>query len=172
MRTGIDVRIHPMAEIVRREYVSIGNHVGIDMGVYLSTKAKIGDYVHIAPHACIIGGSAGWIVMEDFTNISAGAKIVVVSDSFKEGMLNPIVPVKYRHLVGMITYMHRFSAVGVNSVVLPGLELAEGSVLGAGSVLTRSTEAWGIYVGSPARLVGRRDKEKILQAAKELGYEY
>ena len=172
MRTGIDVMIHPTAEIIRRELVSIGNHVGIDMGVYISTKALIGDYVHIAPHACVIGGVAGCLVMEDFTNISAGAKIVVVSDSFTEGMLNPIVPVKCRKLVGLMTYMRRFSAIGVNSVVLPGVEMAIGSVLAAGSVLTKSTEAWGVYVGSPAKLVRYRDSEMILKSAKELGYEY
>jgi galactoside O-acetyltransferase len=53
---------------------------------------------------------------------------------------------------------------------MPGITLAEGSVVGSNSVLTKDTEPWTIYVGSPAKPVGKRDKEIILKNAKELGY--
>lgn len=171
MIKGIDVRISERAEITRPDLVDVGDHVAIDMGVYLSTAASIGDYVHIAPNVCIIGGSSAGLIMEDFSNISANATIVVLSDDFTQGMLNPIVSVRYRKLIGGTVIMKRFSAVGVNSVVLPGVVMAEGSVLGANSLLTKSTEPWTIYVGSPAKPVKTRDKELILKAAKELGYE-
>ncbi len=39
---GYDVRVHEQAIITRPELVEIGNHVAIDMWVYLSTQAKIG----------------------------------------------------------------------------------------------------------------------------------
>ena len=54
---------------------------------------------------------------------------------------------------------------------MPNVTLAEGSILGANSLLTKDTEPWTIYVGSPAKPVKIRDKDKILQYAKELGYE-
>jgi galactoside O-acetyltransferase len=173
MTIGNDVRISPKAEIIRTEFVRIGNHVAIDMGVYLSTKALIGDYVHIAPNVNIIGGAAGSLIMEDFTNIAAGSTIVIVGDSFIDGLLNPIVPIKYRKLIGEQVVMRRFSVIGVNSVVLPNVEMAEGSVLGANSLLTSSTEPWTVYVGSPARPIKSvRNKEFIINAARELGYSY
>ena len=165
-----DVRIY--GTITHPELIQTGDHVSIDMGVYISTALECGDYVHIAPYACIIGGLMGTLRMGDFTNISAGAKVIVVSDSFKEGLLNPIVPVKYRTLIGHTTIMELFTALGVNAVLMPGCNMAIGSVAGAGAVVTKSTEPWGIYVGCPARLVGHRDKESVLKAAKELGYEY
>ena len=65
----------------------------------------------------------------------------------------------------------KYSAIGVNSTVLPGVILAEGSVLGANSLLTKDTEPWTIYVGSPAKPVGIRDKEWILESSRELGYD-
>lgn len=171
MKTGVDVRVSDKAEILQPSYVDIGNHVSIDMGVYMSTQAIIGDYVHIAPHVCIIGGGFAKIRMDDFSNIGAGSKIIVISDDFKDGMINPIVPKKYRNLIGGTTWLKRFAVIGVNSVVLPNVDMAEGSVLGANSLLTDSTEPWGIYAGSPAKRIGTRKKEWILQSTKELGYE-
>ena len=44
----------------------------------------------------------------------------------------------------------------VGSLLLPGSKLASHAVLGGGSVLSGETEAYGIYVGNPARRVGRR----------------
>ena len=169
---GDDVRRSDKAEITQPEHFYIGNHVSIDMGVYISVRADIGDYVHIAPHVCIIGGKDSFIYMGDFTNISAGGKIIVASDDFNNGMLNPIVPLEYRHLIGGETRMERFSCVGTNSVVLPNVNMAEGSILGANSLLTKSTIPWGIYVGSPAKLIKMREKKLVLNAYKELGYEY
>ena len=172
MKMGIDIRISERAEIVRPEIIEMGNHVAIDMGVYMTVNAKLGDYIHIAPHACIIGGATATLIMEDFTNISAGCKVVCASDSFKRGMLNPLIPVKYRDVINKPVIFKRFSGIGVNSVVMPGVTLAEGSVLGANSLLTKDTEPWTIYVGSPANPVGIRDKEWIIESAKEMGYEY
>ena len=43
-------------------------------------------------------------------------------------------------------------------------------MVGAGSVVTKDTEPWGIYLGSPAKLIGQRDKTSVLKGAKELGY--
>lgn len=171
MVTGIDARISDKAEIVQSVYVEMGDHVSIDSWVYISTKAILGDYIHIAPHVCVIGGVNAVLVMHDFTNIGAGSKIVVISDDFTRGMINPIVPNKHKKLIGGVITMERFSLIGVNSVVLPNVTMAEGSVLGANSLLNQDTEPWTIYAGSPAKPINKRDKESILKSAKELGYE-
>ena len=172
MITGIDVRISDKAEITRPHLVTIGNHVAIDMGVYISVSATIGDYIHIAPHVCIIGGKTAKLIMEDFTGISAGCTIICCSDDFKKGMIGPTIPVKHRCLINAPVVFKKFSTIGVHSVVFPGVTLAEGSVIGANSLVTKNTKPWGVYFGSPAKLVGWRDKELILKGAKELGDNY
>ena len=171
-REGIDLYIDETSRIKHPYLVELGNHVAIDMGVYLSTSATIGDYVHIAPYACIIGGGDSKLVMEHFSGISAGCKIICGGDDFTKGMMNPQVPIQYRSpKITTITF-ERFSCVGVNSVVMPGVTLREGSVVGSNSTLTGDTEPWTIYVGSPAKPVKVRDKNLILQYAKQLGYEF
>ena len=167
---GKDIIIDNWVKITRPELIELGSHIAIDMGVYISTACKLGDYIHIAQHTCVIGGNAAMLIMEDFTNIGAGSKIIVISDDFKNGLVNPIVPLKYRNLIGNKITMRKFSLIGVNSVVLPNVEMGEGSVLAANSLLKCSTEPWTIYAGSPAKPIGIRNKEWILKSAKELGY--
>jgi len=169
-KIGIDVRIDDWTKIIRPELLELGNHISIDMGVYISVSGKLGDYIHIAPHSCIIGGAESLLLMEDFTGISAGSKIICAGDDFTKGHLCPFVPSEYRHIINKPVIFKRFSCVGVNSVVMPGITLAEGSVVGANSVLTTDTEPWTIYVGSPAVAIKMRDSELVLKGYKELGY--
>jgi len=46
--------------------------------------------------------------------------------------------------------------VGARAIVLPGCEIGEGSVIGAGSVVTRSTPAWSVCAGNPCRVIRER----------------
>ncbi len=46
--------------------------------------------------------------------------------------------------------------IAANAMILPGVIVARGCVVGAASVVTKSTEPYGVYVGSPARRIGRR----------------
>ncbi|BCK75629.1 maltose O-acetyltransferase/hypothetical protein [Acetobacter aceti NBRC 14818] len=41
--------------------------------------------------------------------------------------------------------------IGLNVTILPGVTIAKGCVIGAGSLVTKSTEPNGLYIGSPAR---------------------
>ena len=40
---------------------------------------------------------------------------------------------------------------GVNATIRDGLHIAEGSLIGMSACVTKDTEPWGIYTGSPAR---------------------
>lgn len=49
--------------------------------------------------------------------------------------------------------------IATGALVLPGVALASGSVIGAGSVVTRSTSPDSISVGNPAKAVGLRSRD-------------
>ncbi len=46
--------------------------------------------------------------------------------------------------------------IGANSVLVDGAVIRRGAVVGAGSVVVGELEAYGVFVGVPARLVRRR----------------
>ena len=169
---GEDTYISSRAEITRPHLVEIGNHVAIDSGVYITTAAKIGDYVHISPYVTCVGGAAAKLVIEGFNTISAGARLICLGDEhLGEGLVGPLIPDKYKdRLLGGFIHVERFASIATNAIVMPGVTIKEGSVVGAGAVITHDTEPWTIYVGIPARATKPRPKEKILRFAKEMGY--
>lgn len=45
--------------------------------------------------------------------------------------------------------------IGFNSIILKGVTIGEGSVVGAGSVVTRDVEPWTLNAGNPAKFIRR-----------------
>ena len=59
--------------------------------------------------------------------------------------------------------------IGARVVVLPGVHIADGCVVGAGSVVTsRLAEPYGIYAGNPARLLRHRFPAHVVKWLLEL----
>jgi acetyltransferase-like isoleucine patch superfamily enzyme len=174
MITGHDVYISTSAEITRPEFCKVGNHVAIDSFFYCTTQLIIGDYVHISPQVAVIGGKTAVLEVEDFCFLSVGSKYVCGSETFRgHGLIGPLIPNEYKDQQKIEPIvLKRFSGVLANSVVLPGVTMAEGSVLGASSLLTSDTEPWTVYVGNPARPIRIRPSQTAYEYAKQLGYMY
>lgn len=168
---GKDVYISPYAVIKRPELVDIGDHVAIDAFVYIAMhdSCEIGDYVHVAPYVSIIGSK---FKMGHFTTVTTKSTMICTSDEhLGEGMVGPTAPKGYRDkLIDAPIILENFASCATNVTVLPGVTLREGSVAGACSLVTKSTDPWGVYIGIPAVFRKWRRKEKMLQIAKELGY--
>lgn len=174
MITGDDVIIDKTAIITRPALCKIGNHVAIDPFFYCSTRLEIGDYVHISPQVAVIGGKETALIVEDFCFLSVGSKFVCGSEMFfGDGLIGPLIPLEYKDKQILLPiYLKRFSGVLANSVVLPSVIMAEGSVLGANSLLKQSTMPWTVYAGNPAKPIRKRSKEKAYEYAEKLGYIY
>lgn len=169
---GQDVFVSDNVEIRRPHLVTIGNHIAIDSGFYITTRAEIGNHIHIGPYVAVIGGEKSCLKMGNFTNIAVGGRILCGSDSFTGDALitAPGIPAEYTSVRFTTITFENFVNVGASVVIFPGVTLREGCVIGAGSVVTKDTDPWTVYIGNPARPVRSRPKEKMLEYAQQLGY--
>lgn len=150
-----------------------GKNIGIDDFVYCSVKLNISDYVHISSNVSIIGGENAILTMKHFSGISTGSRIICASDELKgEGLVGPIIPEQFKdNVINKEVILEEFTQVGANSVIMPGVTLAQGSVVGANSLVMSDTKPWTIYVGTPAKEISKREKTKMVEYSKQLGYE-
>jgi acetyltransferase-like isoleucine patch superfamily enzyme len=169
---GSDVYIHKIVEIRNPGMITIGSHVAIDFGFFITTGANIGDYIHIGPYVSAIGGANAFLELESLCSVAAGVRFICLGDEhLGKGIVGALVPKEYQdHRIGGKIVVEKFAALGTNAVVMPGLIVREGSVVGANSLLRESTEPWTIYAGSPAKPIGKRSKDTISAYAKEMGY--
>jgi galactoside O-acetyltransferase len=168
---GKDVFISDRAIIKRPSLCDIGSHNAIDNEVTISTELIMGDYIHIAPGVTAIGGADSKLILEDFSFIAAGTKVVCGSEDYTGlGLVGPTIPKEYRSINYSTVKFGRFAGCGVNCSIMPGVTFGEGAILGANSLAVRDLEPWTIYVGSPAKPVKKRDMMLILKYAAELGY--
>ena len=131
----------------------------------------IGNFIHIANHASIIGG--GLCIIEDFVGICAGARLITGSDDILgEGIPSPMVSNDFRSFYRSYVICKKHSFIGTNVVIHPGVTIGEGVVVGSGSVVTKDLEPWGIYMGAPAKRVANRKKDIILSMESKIYEKY
>lgn len=58
--------------------------------------------------------------------------------------------------------------IGTGVVLLSGVTIHNGAVIGAGSVVTKDAEPYGIYAGNPAKKIGSRFSESEISKLLEL----
>lgn len=163
---GTNVRISDKASIYNPDQIEIGDHSRIDDFCVISGKVIIGRNVHIAVFCNVAGGEKG-VTFEDFSGLAYGCHVFTQSDDYSGRTLtNPTVPGKYKREIKKSIVIGRHSIVGTNSLIFPGVTLAEGTSVGALSMVTKSTEEWSVYFGNPAKRIKARRRD-LLELEKE-----
>lgn len=158
---GTNVRISDKASIYEPEKIQIGKNSRIDDFCVISGKVTIGRNVHIAVFCNVAGGEKG-ITLEDFSGLAYGSHVFTQSDDYSGLTLtNPTVPDKYKREIKKAIVIGRHSIVGTNSLIFPGVVLAEGTSVGALSMVTKSTEEWSVYFGNPAKRIKARKRDLL-----------
>ena len=123
--------------------LEVGHDVFIGYDCYFGVRnIKIGNYVQLAPKVAITGGDhlieiVGTPIiktgLESFRDVQTAQKGVTIQDDVW---------------------------IGWAAVIMDGVTIGEGSVVGAGSIVTKDIPPYSIYAGCPARKI--RDRFKSL----------
>jgi len=160
------VKSYEYTKIVGLENIKFGKNIVIDdfVFIYAKKEIKIGSYVHIACFTSITGGEK--LEIGDYCAISQGCRILTGTDDFKDwGFGNSTIPEKYRNVKRAPIKIGKFTIIGANSVILPGVTIGKGAAVGACSVVTRDLEPWGAYIGN--KRIKERNKKGILENYQE-----
>ncbi|MGB9189879.1 MULTISPECIES: acyltransferase [unclassified Acinetobacter] len=163
---GSNVKISDKASIYNCSEIEIGDNSRVDDFCILSGRIKIGNFCHITPMCLIAGGKPG-IFINDFSTLAYGVKVFSQSDDYSgDSMTNSLIPSKYKNEFYSEVNIEKHVIIGTNSVIFPGVTLSEGTSIGAMSLVLKSTEAWGIYIGTPAKFLKKRS-QKLLTLTEE-----
>ena len=127
-------------------HVSIGNHSSIGPRNEFNTKiahVKIGDHVITAPEVMFITGGHRFDIV--------GKYIDEIDDSMKE------------HDDDLDIVVENDVWIGARALILKGVTIGKGSIVAAGSVVTKSIEPYSIVGGVPAKLIKKRFTEEEIK---------
>lgn len=157
---GKDVRISRYARFYGEETISIGDNVRIDDFCILSGHITLGSHIHISAYVALYGAKG--ITLEDYSGISPRSTIYSAMDDFSgDYLIGPIHSNEKINVQGGPVILHRYTQIGASCVVFPNLEIAEGAVVGAMSLVTKSLEPWTINLGIPTKVIKQRSKGLI-----------
>jgi len=143
---GQDTKIWHFAHI--RHGTKIGKNCVIGKSVFIDFETEIGDNVKIQNHAIIYHKA----IVED--GVFIGPNVCFTNDKIPRA-INTDGSIKSANDWQVSTIkIGRGSSIGGHSVILPGVEIGEFALIGAGAVVTKNIPSFALSFGNPARIRG------------------
>lgn len=150
---GDDLHLGARTRIWAPSHVRIGNQVYVGKDVHIEANCRIGDYCLIANRVAIVGRHD-----HDFSAVG--------------------FPVRFSPWIGSQRFPSQYITdeaiiendvwLGYGVIVLTGVTIGRGSIVAAGSVVTRDILPYSIAVGVPAKVIGKRfNDESIIEQHEE-----
>jgi len=112
---------------------------------------ETGDRVSFGP-GCIIYETRAGLRIGDHTLIAGGVKICGVNHGFAD----PHVPMRDQPSQALPVIIGADVWIGMGAIILPGVEIGDGCIIGAGAVVTKSMPPGTMGRGVPCKPTGRR----------------
>lgn len=132
-------------QVTIREQAEIGDHVSVGTLSDIQGHCKLGDYVRL--HSNVHIGMLSQI--DDCVWIFP--YVVLTND--------PTPPSE--HEFGC--HIHSFAIIATNSILLPGVEVKNDALIGAGAIVTKDVNEYEVVVGNPGKVKGdvRNIKDRV-----------
>lgn len=160
-------------DVVMGDDVTLGNYVRVMPGTRIGNNVELMDYVKLMPDTKI-GNNCK---LDDYVNTSGYVEIgnnvrikrctmigqaVRAEDDVWIGSHVTTTRIKYPKAISEEDekeewiVLKKGCVIGSAALVLAGTTVGEGAVIAAGATVTRDADPYGVYIGSPAKLVRYR----------------
>lgn len=151
--TGDRVMIfHP--ELVNLYGCRIGDQTRIGAFVEIQKNAVVGRLCKVSSHTFICEG----VLIEDEVFIGHG--VMFTNDLYPRATNEDGALQTDANWTVIPTTVKRRASIGSNATIIAGVTIGEGSLVGAGAVVTRDVPDYAIVAGVPARIVGDTRKQR------------
>lgn len=147
---------YPLKRILAKLLVVFSQTPYINSGMRVrllrAAGIKIGPRSFVGAHVEFDGIRPDLVEIGEHVGITSGVKIIT-------HFYNPDDRGMY---LGKVT-IGKDAFIGMNSLIVNSVEIGEGAVVAAGSVVTRDIPAWEIWGGNPARFIRKRSEKPVTQ---------
>jgi acetyltransferase-like isoleucine patch superfamily enzyme len=141
-----------------------------------SNKVTVGNYTYGPLRVISYGSNDEYLSVGRFCSIASGVKFLLGG----EHKLNKFSTFPFKRILIDNDEIETFSKgniileddvwIGTDSLILSGVRLSRGTVVAAGSVVTKSTDPYSIIGGNPAKLIKKRFSEDIIENLMNVDY--
>ncbi len=124
---GDETKIGPFVEIQKN--ASVGKRCKVSSHTFICDGVAIGDY-------CFIGHGVMFI-NDNYPQATRDDGELETDEDWKDRFVN--------------TRVGNHVSIGTNSTILGGVQIGDGAIIGAGSVVTKNVPAGQVWAGNPAR---------------------
>ncbi|TFF83882.1 MAG: N-acetyltransferase [Promethearchaeota archaeon] len=135
--------------------VSIGSYCQTGHNVLIREKTTIGENTLIGTN-CVIDGN---VVIGKNVSIQTGVYIPLYSEIGDHVFMGPYCKLTNDKYMMRKEYalkgpkIENYVSIGANAVIMPNITLKERTIIGAGSIVTKSSQNGDILIGNPARVL-------------------
>jgi acetyltransferase-like isoleucine patch superfamily enzyme len=144
VKVGRDVRIHPL---VNAYECAIGDGSQVGAFVELQCGVNVGSNCKISSHSFLCEG----VTLQD--GVFVGHGVMFTNDRWPRATDPDGKKLGRDGWKCLPTVVGRRASIGSGCTILPGIEIGEGVMIGAGSVVTKSVPARHVAFGNPARVI-------------------
>lgn len=130
----------------------LGAKIGEHSIIYSSANIWMPCNLEVGRNSCIGPNT----FLYNPSKITIGDKVTISQNSYLCGGSHDINTLALDFITAPIV-IEDFCWVCANCFVMMGVTMKEGSILGATSSLFKNTEPWGVYGGSPAKFIKKRE---------------
>lgn len=130
-RCGMNINIEKGADFGSGKGISLGSNSGLGINCKVRGPLEIGDNVMMGPDVVIMTNSHNFKRIDIPMNIQGSAapkKVVIGNDVW----------------------------IGTRVIILPGVEIGDGAIIGAGAVVTKNIPSMAVVGGCPAKVIKYR----------------